>query len=91
MLHRKRNEEGVGIERVKRQEIQSLKMTLPDVTTPDTSQASYHLSSLMALLFSGCMLSAHHVPALNFNYPAHMKFETVVAGAVEVIEHLPRT
>lgn len=84
VLHGKRNEEGVGIERVKRQEIQSLKVTLPGVTTPDTSQASYHPSSL-ALLLSGCMLyTSCTLPSVL------IKSETVVAGAGEVIEHLPR-
>lgn len=56
-----------------RQEIQSLKMTLPDVTTPDTSQASAAF----------WMYALHTIYPASILLPHRMKFETVVAGAVE--------
>lgn len=87
VLHRKRNEEGVGIERVKRSQ----------ENDPSRCYYSRYITSLLPpqLFDDGSAvfwMYALHImyPALNFNYPARKKFETVVAGAVEVIEHLPR-
>lgn len=63
---------------------------------PSRCYYSRYITSLLPpQLFDGSAafwMYALHImyPALNFNYPARMKFETVVAGAVGAIEHLPR-